>query len=78
MQVGDTITEVNDYAIWTDQDFNFALSLASLDATGDTATLDFEVKRGDETLRFDDVPVDLRQTEDGKSHIVLDFYVVGE
>lgn len=77
MQAGDVITSVNDYTVWTDQDLSFALSLASLDAVGETTTLDFEVRRGEETLVFDDVTVNLAQTEDGKSHVVLDFYVVG-
>ncbi len=78
MLPGDVITSVDGYAIYTDQDLNFALAMASLDAEGETAPLDVTVRRGDETLTFQDVPAALRRDGEGTAHIVLDLYVLGE
>lgn len=75
---GDVISSVNGYAIYTDQDLNFALALASLDAAGDTLPMDVQVKRDGKTLSFEDIPVRLVQDGDGSAHVVLDLYVQGE
>lgn len=74
---GDVITSVNGYAIYTDQDLNFALAVAALDAEGETLPMDVTVKRGDEKLEFPAVPVRLMRDEDGTGHVVLDIYVLG-
>lgn len=78
VQAGDVITSINDYAVYTDQDLSFALSLASLDVTGDTTEIDLVVKRQGETIRFDGLTVNMSESVDGKRHVVLDFYVVGQ
>lgn len=78
IQTGDVVTSINDYTIYTDQDLSFALSMASLDVTTETTTLDMEVKRGGEKIRFDDITVNTAEAGDGKRHIVLDFYVAGQ
>lgn len=78
VQAGDVITSIDGYAIYTDQDLTFALSMASLDVTTDTTALDLEVRRGGETIRFDDLTVNMSEEIDGRRHIVLDFYVTGQ
>lgn len=78
VQVGDVVTSVNDYKIYTDQDLSFALSMASLDITGETASIDLEVRRDKETIHFEDMAVNTAESSDGKRHIVLDFYVAGQ
>ena len=78
VQAGDVITEINGYRIYTDQDLSFALSLAAMDANEDRVVLDIEVRRGKETLRFEDTAVRAQKLEDGMYHILLDFYVKGQ
>ena len=78
LQVGDVITSINDYRVYTDQDLSFALSMASLDVTEETVNIDLTVRRGKEALRFDDVAVNTVESSDGMRHIVLDFYVAGQ
>ena len=78
LQVGDVITSVNDYRVFTDQDLSFALSMASLDITEETVNIDLTVRRGNEDLRFDGVAVNTVESTDGMRHIVLDFYVTGQ
>ena len=78
VQVGDVITEINDYAVYTDQDLSFALSLASMELQSETAEIDLTVRRGEETLRFENTQVKAVQLSDGMYHIQLDFYVKGQ
>lgn len=77
VQVGDVITSINDYKVYTDQDLSFALSMASMDIAGDQAEIDLEVRRGKERIRFDDMLVNTVELDDGTRHIVLDIYVAG-
>ena len=53
-------------------------SMASLDITGETASIDLEVRRDKETIHFEDMAVNTAESSDGKRHIVLDFYVAGQ
>ena len=78
IQAGDYIAEINGYAVNTDQDLSFALSMASVGVESDTTQLDIKVRRGGETIEFEDVTVRLVEESDGLRHIVLDLYIVGE
>lgn len=72
LQEGDIFTRIDGYKIHTDRDLTFALGLA------DPASVDIEVKRGGETLRFDDIRMQsLEEQADGRKIVRLDFKVYG-
>lgn len=72
VQVGDVITKIDGYSIYTDRDLSFALSMANPDS------IDFEVKRDGQKVTFDDVKMNSTTAEDGTKTITLDFRVLGE
>ncbi len=78
IQVGDYITDINGYAVNTDTDLSFAFSLAAMKATDDTVDMDITVRRGDETIRYDSVSLNTLPDGEGRRHIVMDFYILGE
>ena len=57
VEVGDVITSIDGYTVRTGQDLSFALSMAALDSTDGTAALDLTVKRGEETVTFNDMTI---------------------
>ena len=64
VEVGDVITSIDGYTVRTGQDLSFALSMAALDSTDGTASLDLTINT---------------PSAAGKQYrAVLDFYVLGE
>ena len=78
VQAGDVITSLDGYTVRTDTDLSFALSLASMDETEETAVIDLEVRRNGETIRFDDVTVNTVESTNGGRYITLQLYVCGK
>ena len=78
VEVGDVITSIDGYTVRTGQDLSFALSMAALDSTDGTAALDLTVKRGEETVTFNDMTINTTSTDGKQYRAVLDFYVLGE
>lgn len=72
IEVGDQITKIDGYAIYTDRDLSFALALADPDS------VDIEVSRNGEKLTFNNTVLSSTTSEDGKKTVSLDFYVVGK
>ena len=71
-QVGDTIVEVDGYAIYTDRDLNFALVLA------DPAAVSMVVKRDGQRVDLGTFALKSQTLEDGSTMVSLDFYVEPE
>lgn len=78
VEVGDVITSIDGYTVRTGQDLSFALSMAALDSTDGTAALDLTVKRGEETVTFNDMTINTTSADGKQYRAVLDFYVLGE
>ena len=78
VEVGDVITSIDGYTVRTGQDLSFALSMAALDSTDSTAALDLTVKRGEETVTFNDMTINTTSADGKQYRAVLDFYVLGE
>lgn len=78
VEVGDVITSIDGYTVRTGQDLSFALSMAALDSTDGTAALDLTVKRGEETVTFNDLTINTTSADGKQYRAVLDFYVLGE
>ena len=78
VEVGDVITSIDGYTVRTGQDLSFALSMAALDSTDGTAALDLTVKRGEETVAFNDMTINTTSADGKQYRAVLDFYVLGE
>lgn len=76
--MGDVITSIDGYTVRTGQDLSFALSMAALDSTDGTAALDLTVKRGEETVTFNDMTINTTSADGKQYRAVLDFYVLGE
>lgn len=57
LQVNDKITKVDGYAVYTTQDYSFALSLANPDA------VNFQVERDGKKLNFDNIKMDLSKMQ---------------
>lgn len=72
IEVGDEITRIDGYAVYTDRDLSFGLALANPDS------VDLEVKRDGEIIKFDDIKMSSQTTDDGKKIVALDFYVLGK
>lgn len=68
LKEGDTFVSVDHYRIYGDKDLSFAL------ATAKPSSVDIEVQRGNQVLKFDDVKLNAR-TINGKKYVTLDFYV---
>ncbi len=71
-QVGDTIVEVDGYAIYTDRDLSFALALA------DPAAVSMVVKRDGQRVDLGTFALQSQTLEDGSKIVSLDFYVEPE
>ena len=71
-QVGDTIVEIDGYAVYTDRDLSFALALA------DPAAVTMEVKRDGQKVDLGTFALHTRTLEDGSQAVSLDFYVQPE
>ncbi len=71
LSVGDTITEVDGYAIYSEKDLSFALAIA------DPNSVDLEVERAGEKLEFTDITLDSEEMS-GRTVTVMDFYIYGE
>lgn len=69
---------IDGYTVRTGQDLSFALSMAALDSTDGTAALDLTVKRGEETVTFNDLTINTTSADGKQYRAVLDFYVLGE
>ena len=78
VEVGDVITSIDGYTVRTGQDLSFALCMAALDSTDSTAALDLTVKRGEETVTFNDMTINTTSADGKQYRAVLDFYVLGE
>lgn len=72
VQVGDEITEIDGYAVFTDRDLTFALALANPDA------MSLKVNRDGQTVDLGTIRMNSRDAENGKKIVALDFSVVGE
>lgn len=72
------ILPIDGYTVRTGQDLSFALSMAALDSTDGTAALDLTVKRGEETVTFNDLTINTTSADGKQYRAVLDFYVLGE
>ena len=70
LQVGDQFYSVDGYQITTDKDLSFAL------ATANPSSVDIEVKRGDEILRFEDVQFHTVTDDAGNEILQIDFLVL--
>ena len=68
-QVGDTIVEVDGYAIYTDRDLSFSLALADPDAVS------MVVERDGQRVDLGTFALHSQTLEDGSSMVSLDFYV---
>ena len=71
LQVGDQITSINGYAIWSSPDMSFAL------ATDKDAVVDMDVIRNGQKITLNDVTFDTVENENGTHSTVIDFIVVG-
>lgn len=78
VEVGDVITSIDGYTVRTGQDLSFALSMAALVPQTATAALDLTVKRGEETVTFNDMTINTTSADGKQYRAVLDFYVLGE
>ena len=71
-QVGDTIVEIDGYAVYTDRDLSFALALA------DPAAVTMEVRRDGQKVDLGTFALHTQTLEDGSQAVSLDFYVQPE
>lgn len=71
-QVGDTIVDIDGYAVYTDRDLSFALALA------DPAAVSMEVEREGQRVDLGTFALHTQALEDGSQIVSLDFYVAPE
>lgn len=71
-QVGDQISEIDGYAIYTDRDLSFAFAMANPDAVS------MVVRRQGEKVDLGTFPLNAQTLEDGTRVVSLDFYVEPE
>ena len=78
LQANDEIVEINGLSIWSSMDISYALqnSAQQASAGAEYITYDFKVKRGGEIVALNDVKFAATQAENGRSSVVLDFYVI--
>jgi Predicted membrane-associated Zn-dependent proteases 1 len=70
VQIGDKITKIDEYAIYTIQDLSFSLlTMANPDS------VQIEVKRDGKKIQFEDVKLNSSEAEDGKRIVRIDFAV---
>ena len=71
-QVGDTIKEIDGYAVLSERDLTFALALA------DPEAVSMEVEREGRRVDLGTFPLHTQTLEDGSQMVTLDFYVQPE
>lgn len=71
LQVGDQITSINGYAIWSSPDMSFAL------ATDKDSVVEMEVIRDGQKVTLKDVTFDAVENDNGTRSVVIDFIVQG-
>ena len=71
-QVGDTIKEIDGYAVLSERDLTFALALA------DPKAVSMEVEREGRRVDLGTFPLHTQTLEDGSQMVTLDFYVQPE
>ena len=71
-QVGDTIKEIDGYAVLSERDLTFALALA------DPEAVSMEVERQGRRVDLGTFPLHTQTLEDGSQMVTLDFYVQPE
>lgn len=67
LQVGDQITSINGYAIWSSPDMSFAL------ATDKDSVVEMEVIRDGQKVTLKDVTFDAVENDNGTRSVVIDF-----
>lgn len=72
LQLGDKITKVDGYSVYTFQDFGFALALA------DPESVNFQIERDGQKMVFENVKMAYTEGENGKKEVTLDIKVQGE
>jgi regulator of sigma E protease len=70
-QTGDYIVSIDNYTVRTDKDLSFALALAN------SSTADVIIQRDNQTIDLGNVSFNTNNSSDGKSSIVVDFYIYG-
>lgn len=78
LQAGDEIVEINGLSIWSSMDISYALQNSAQKASDNTEfiTYDFKVRRGGEIVTLNNVKFAASPGENGKTGVVLDFYVI--
>ena len=78
LQAGDEIVEINGLSIWSSMDISYALqnSAQKASAEAEFITYDFKVKRDGEIVALNNVKFAAAPGENGKTGVVLDFYVL--
>ena len=78
LQAGDEIVEINGLSIWSSMDISYALqnSAQKASANAEFITYDFKVRRDGEIVTLNDVKFAATLGENGKTGVVLDFYVI--
>lgn len=77
LQAGDEIVSINGHSIWSSMDISYALQNSAMKAEEDQEYMQysFKVKRNGEIVNLDDVKLAIARSEDGSSHVVIDFVV---
>ncbi|MCH5199441.1 MAG: site-2 protease family protein [Oscillospiraceae bacterium] len=78
LQAGDEIVEINGLSVWSSMDISYAMQNSARKASADAEyiTYDFKVKRNGEIVTLNDVKFAATPGENGKSSVILDFYVI--
>ncbi len=72
VQINDTITSIDGYAVYTERDLSFALAIA------DPNNVDVTLKRGDETVKLEDIKLTSQTLTNGRTSVQIDFNIYGE
>ncbi len=78
VMVGDEVYAMNGYRIRSGEDFNFALSVASMELDTENPTIDLTVRRDGEKLDINDIKIDTEDMPNGMKYILLGIYVEPE
>ena len=78
LQAGDEIVEINGLSIWSSMDISYALQNNAQKASDNAEfiTYDFKVRRDGEIVTLNNVKFAASPGENGKTGVVLDFYVI--
>ena len=71
-QAGDTIVEIDGFAIYTERDLSFALGMA------DSGSISAKVKRDGGIIELEPIAMRQETGEDGQPVLSIDFYIQGE